>query len=99
MAVVVLGHDDSKQPKACTYEGRRAPAEVAGVPPPDVKLPQRQARQRAAPRDAPKDRARGQIGERTEKPIEQHCRVGCQHRVIPIRAAPIVVGAQVEREP
>ena len=69
------------------------------MPPPNVQLPKQQADQGSGPREAPQNRRDDGIGEGSQDPVEQHARIERQHRVIPIRAAPIVMRSQMQPKP
>lgn len=99
MPVVVLGSDDSKHTAGCPQNGRRAPSQVARMAPPHVELAKRQPGHYARPGYSPQECSRRQIGERSEKSVEQDRRIAREHRVFPVGAAPVVVRTQVELEP
>lgn len=99
MAVMVLGKHDPKKPKHGRETGGRPPAELGRMPPPDVNLTEQQAGDGALPREAPEKRRHDDIGERSQQPVQQHPRVQREDGMIEVGAAPVVMRAQMQREP
>jgi hypothetical protein len=67
--------------------------------PPDVQLAYGQGGEHARPGNSPQQRGNREVGHRAEEAVQQYRRIGRKHRVIEIRAAPVVMGAQMQREP
>jgi hypothetical protein len=63
MAVVVLGKHDAEGSQHGLKRRRRSPAEIRGVAPPDVQLPEREPGQRTRPADAREHPGDDQIGQ------------------------------------
>lgn len=61
MLIVVLGEHHGERPEEPADPDRGSPTKLAGVPPPDVQLPQRETGQGARPRKAPKQRGNREI--------------------------------------
>ncbi len=73
---MVLGQDDPKRAKGASEPRRGGPSKLGRVPPPDVELPQREAGERPRPREAPDDGGDRDVGDGSEKSVEQHGRIG-----------------------
>lgn len=99
MAIVVLGKHQGKRAEEPSQPRRRPPADLGGMAPPDVKLPQREACDGTRPGDAPEKRRHNQIGHRSEQAVEEYRGIARDDRVVEVPATPVVVRAQVKREP
>ena len=99
MAVVVFGEDESNGVERGDEPGRALPADFARVTPPQLQLSEREAGERAADRERTARSRDREVGERTEKAVEQDRRIARDDGMIPIRAPAVVVGAKVQLAP
>ena len=103
MVPVVIFWKNDREGTTDAHEPRRAdPAEVCGVPPPNVELPEHEAEHRTdrSPRSEEEKRNRDRdVGNGAEKSVEKNVGIFRDDGVIPIRTAPVVVRPEMQLEP
>ncbi len=99
MLVVIFRQNDVERAQHRGYGRRGFPSDLARMAPPDVHLPDRQPSERPLPGETRRHGRDRHIRYGPEKAVQEHPWVEAEDRVVKVGAAPVVVRAQVEREP
>ena len=91
MPIVIFRQDEPDRARDANEPLRRPPAEFGRVAPPDVSLAQQQPENRARHRDRRAEQRENDIGNRTQKSVQQYLRIARENRVIPVRSPTIVM--------
>jgi len=96
---MILGQHDLEGAEERLYPAGGSPAELGGMAPPNVELPEEEAQGRSLPGEAGGSQRHDRVGERSQDAVEEDRRIAREDGVIPIGTTTVVMGAKVQREP